>query len=105
MLMISDISETWVPPHGHPGFSPNLKTRGVLPWKVSKHRNLSLIILQEVKWLRTIYCGFICYLFSPLNYLAYSNWIPINQQCNMVGATGIITNMIPNRRYNILDRE
>lgn len=69
MLMISDISETWVPPHGHPGFSPNLKTRGVLPCKVSKHRNLSLIYTSRSE-------HSIVELFA-IHFHRLANWIPI----------------------------
>lgn len=36
MLMISEISETWVPPQGQPGLSPNFTIRGVLPCNISQ---------------------------------------------------------------------
>lgn len=65
MLMISDMSDTWVPPHGHPMFSPNRKIRGVLPCEVIEYTSLSLIYIWRVQWARDILLWNLCHLLSP----------------------------------------
>lgn len=45
-LLISEISETWVPPHGQPGLSPSFTMRGVLSWKRLEMQKCKIAVIS-----------------------------------------------------------